>query len=225
MELYKMNKLTDNNELQKIKDTYLNDYDILSEDLISFNSIENICKDLSGLNKSQHDEILQKAVHENKILYVAMLLRYGGDIHCEDHKKRGLLHKCQSRKMVQLLVNYGINIHQCSAGQHTPLHNITLPEVADELIIQGINPCSINTSGSTPLHYVHNPLTAQLLLKYGVNANAVNYYGHTPLHLVASRGMWEVAYILLTIGNCNIAKVGRDGMSAVIKYSHLIILY
>jgi ankyrin repeat protein len=157
---------------------------------------------------------LQHAIISNNILKVSLLVRLGANIHAQDSKGRGFIHICTSAKMVTLLVECGIDIAQRSFSGDIALHNVGHVDAARELINRGLSVNSRNNSQSTPLHYSLDPNMTMLFLSHGGNPNLLNYYKHTPLHLVASRGIWEVAYRLLC-GGCDASIKGADGLTAV----------
>jgi hypothetical protein len=161
--------------------------------------------------------IYQQMVHavmSNNLLKVSILLRYGADIHTLDTRGRGYVYLATSSKMIRLLVRYGIDINQLSPSGETALHHVAHADAARELLRSGLNVMARNNSQSTPLHYSMDPQITTLLLSHGADPNALNYYGHTPLHLVASRGIWEIACILLDAG-CDLKITGRDNKTAV----------
>ena len=154
------------------------------------------------------------AVISNHVIKVAVLLRSGLDVGCQDNKGRNIIHMCTSADMVRLLVEYGVDIYQKSTSGDTALHNISHVGVAEELIRLGLSVTAKNNAQSTPLHHALDPNMARLFLKYGSDPNALNYYSYSPLHLVASRGIWEVVYFLLVAG-CTVTARGGDGLSPV----------
>eukprot|EP00602_Paraphysomonas_sp_CaronLab_P010950 CAMPEP_0185018548 /NCGR_PEP_ID=MMETSP1103-20130426/1233_1 /TAXON_ID=36769 /ORGANISM="Paraphysomonas bandaiensis, Strain Caron Lab Isolate" /LENGTH=266 /DNA_ID=CAMNT_0027548391 /DNA_START=119 /DNA_END=916 /DNA_ORIENTATION=+ len=157
---------------------------------------------------------IRHAVINNNLLKVAILLRVSGNIDTVDSKGRGLIHLCSTADMVKLLIAYGVNLYQRAMSGNTALHSVGHVDAAKELIAQGLSVQSQNNSQSTPLHYSLDPRVTRIFLDAGADPNQVNYYGHTPLHLVASRGIWEVVYLLLVYG-CNVDTVGSDGRTAV----------
>ena len=154
------------------------------------------------------------AVVSNHLVKVSVLLRLGADRGSEDTKRRGIIHMCTSAKMVRLLADYGIDINQRSAGGDIALHSVSHVSAAEELMSLGLSVMAKNNAHSTPLHHALDPQLARLFLKHHADPNALNYYSYSPLHVVASRGIWEIAYFLLAAG-CRVDTRGGDGSSAV----------
>lgn len=164
---------------------------------------------------SQNTQIkLTHAVISNNLLKVALFARFNANLHEKDSKGRGYAFLATSSQMIRLLRRYSVDIFQRSSSGDTALHHVIHIDAAEELIRQGISVMSRNNSRSTPIHYAPNPSIATLLISHGADPNALNYYEHTPLHLIASRGIWEIVYILL-MSNCDLSITGRDGKTAI----------
>jgi ankyrin repeat protein len=132
---------------------------------------------------------LIKAVEQNNVALVRLLLDKGVNVNIKDSQGIPLLHTSvmnDQREITQLLLAKGADVDtQCSTTFY---------------FADGVHTESVTFIGRTALHWAREPEQIELLLANGANINATDCEGQTPLYSAVCLGRVDTVRVFLARG-------------------------
>jgi ankyrin repeat protein len=158
---------------------------------------------------------LPAALYKRHFRLANLLHKHGANVVCRGWSKITPLHSASmddSVDVMRWLLNHGADANTRSDCDWTPLHwaaHYGYIECVQVLLGHNANINLQDSSGKTPLYWVADveanahldkPDNARRLLEHGADPNICDNQNSTPLHKASSRGLLEVARLLLNYG-------------------------
>jgi ankyrin repeat protein len=166
---------------------------------------------------------LPAALYNRHFRIANLLHKHGGNVDCRGLFERTPIHSALidgSVDVVRWLLNHGADANARSYYGIAPLHDaVDYAQIECVQVLLGYN-TNVNIQddgGLTPLYWTteqgeeHTLDIARRLLEHGADPNKCQNSHSTPLHEASSRGLFEVARLLLSYG----AKVERRMIKVV----------
>ena len=134
---------------------------------------------------------------------VKLLLARGADVNTRDKNRETPLFKAGTKEMVELLIENGADVNARNHIGWISLRKALLGNqtaVAELLLAKGADAKSVDDCGDGLLSASPNVKFTKKLIEMGAPVNASNDNGTTALHMAVSRGMIEVAKVLVANG-------------------------
>ncbi len=192
--------------------------------------------DARDARDTRGDTALIRAVHEEKVEIVRMLLEYEADVNAQDEYGYTALHWVifhEQLEIARMLLDNGANVRTKSHFGETVLVSRDVELIKEDtrilltrmLLEYGADPYAIDDSGETVFMTVvadgHMETARMLIVEYEVDVNAQDKNGLTALHHLSSCGYENIANIVKMLIE-NGAKVNMPtlkGRTALIEAS------